>query len=215
MGTSWKRSLFSFFSTIIVSLFLLLYIGPSRDAGPNPHTPVAEPSVHGNAVAHLTERAAISYEAAREKGAKLHCLMAMSQEDANQATPEDKRPLEAPEYLQFYFLEEQEGWLSKTPSEVEPLFKQYLDSAFQGLGITKKLHNEEWLHVQGKKIYEDPFDDEGEFTPGLVRYSGTLNDYPIFWLHEKTRSANSISLIGHRGALWQLFHRRCGRHHWR
>lgn len=158
--SSW-RSLSAYFSVAVVSLLLLLYGGRSRNPGLSPHLPVTERVLYDNVAANLTERATTTYEEARVKGAKLHCLMAMSQEDAQAANK--GASLEAPIYLQTDQLQELEGW--EYGSVHKPFFGNYLDAALSGLGITGEPHYLYWVHNKGVEIFNDPtwlFDDEAE-----------------------------------------------------
>lgn len=117
-----------------------------------------ERSLHDSVFVNLTRRAS-DYDAAVERGRKLHCLMGMSQEEAKQANK--GASLESPEYLQQWpGIEEIEGWSIDVEDDKAPYFQNYLDAAFQGLGIDKNLHNEAWLNDREGEFYEDPLDPD-------------------------------------------------------
>ncbi|KAH7170086.1 hypothetical protein EDB81DRAFT_908529 [Dactylonectria macrodidyma] len=158
--SSW-RSLSAYCFIAATSLLLLLFGGPSGNPGLNSHLPVTQRDLYDNVVANLTERATTTYEEARVKGAKLHCLMAMSQEDSRAANK--GASLEAPIYLQTDQLQEMEGW--RYDPERKPFFQNYLDAALSGLGISGEAHYIYWVHTDSGQIYDDPtflFDDEAE-----------------------------------------------------
>ncbi|KAK7432910.1 hypothetical protein QQZ08_000381 [Neonectria magnoliae] len=154
--SSW-RSLFTFFSISVVSLVLIFYAAPSPP-GLNPHVSITERGFPDNVIANFTKRQNNAYEKAREKGAKLHCLMAMSIEEARLANKGVS--LESPEYLQKYGTEENEGWDTTSTDDDAPYFRNYLDTAFSALGITKKTVDMHWANVGSGEIYDNPDDPD-------------------------------------------------------
>lgn len=176
MGTrrqlSW-RATFTFISFFAVSFLLLSYAGSSHSPRLKRRASATDRDFHDNVVGNLTKRATASYEAAREKGAKLHCLMGMSQADAKAANKGVS--LESPIYLQTDLLPEAEGW-QYYDSKV--YFANYLDEALSALDVPRKFHHDTWKHVKGSEIYDDPtwfVDDDVEpnldTQQGEVRYS--------------------------------------------
>ncbi|KAF7555489.1 hypothetical protein G7Z17_g2179 [Cylindrodendrum hubeiense] len=174
--SSW-RSLFTYSFVVVLSLLLLIYGGPSRNPNLKSHALVTERNFHHNVATNLTKRETVTYDDAREKGAKLHCLMGMSQADAEAAN--QGVSLESPEYLQAYYLGELEGWSSEVDPDA-PYFRDYLDAAFSGLRIAKKLHSELWIHTKGSEIWDDPFDpDEGDPTEIQASEASFGNSFQI------------------------------------
>lgn len=167
MGTepqsSW-RSLLSFFSVALFSLLVLLYVGPSRNSGLDLSVPFTERDLHDDAVTNLTKRASDNYEKAREKGDRLHCLMAMSIEDAAEV-PDGAQ---AAEYFESDGVQENEGWTEGTDSNA-PYYRNYLDAMFSSLDIsTDDTHHFHWVNNEAAEIHDDPLDWDGPSKPGFV-----------------------------------------------
>ncbi|KAI8654687.1 hypothetical protein NCS57_01215600 [Fusarium keratoplasticum] len=167
MGTepqsSW-RSLLSFFSVALFSLLVLLYVGPSRNSGLDLSVPFTERDLHDDAVTNLTKRASDNYEKAREKGARLHCLMAMSIEDAAEV-PDGAQ---AAEYFESDGVQENEGWTEGTDSNA-PYYRNYLDAMFSSLDIsTDDTHHFHWVNNEAAEIHDDPLDWDGPSKPGFM-----------------------------------------------
>lgn len=176
MGTrpqsSW-RSLLSFFSVALFSLLLLLYLGPSRNSGQDLRVPVTERDLHDDAVTNLTKRATATYQAASEKGAKLHCLLAMSKEDVEAA--DGGKYKEPAKWLQKWGIEDSQGWVTEAEEGEEgadknaPYWGDYLDAAFSSLDISKSdAHNVHWIHLSDAEIFPDPEEFEGTAEQGVV-----------------------------------------------
>lgn len=152
----WRLS-FTYLSAAFVCLLLLVYVGPFINPDSNPHIIVAERSLHDDVVVDLTKRQT-AYEKAQEKGNKLHCLMAMSQEEAKEANRGVS--LESPDYLQEWGAEDVEGWTSWMKDEEAPYFKTYLNAALDGLGIEKDFIHEHWINDQQGMLFDNPLDPD-------------------------------------------------------
>ncbi|EEU34245.1 uncharacterized protein NECHADRAFT_50453 [Fusarium vanettenii 77-13-4] len=185
MGTrpqsSW-RSLLSFFSVALFSLLLLLYLGPSRNSGQDLRVPVTERDLHDDAVTNLTKRATATYQAASEKGAKLHCLLAMSKEDVEAA--DGGKYKEPAKWLQKWGIEDSQGWVTEAEEGEEgadknaPYWGDYLDAAFSSLDISKSdAHNVHWIHLSDAEIFPDPEEFEGTAEQGVRSGAYFTNSY--------------------------------------
>ncbi|KAM6516420.1 hypothetical protein FALCPG4_014603 [Fusarium falciforme] len=170
--SSW-RSLLSFFSVALFSLLLLLYGGPSRNSGLELSVPFTERDLHDDAVTNLTKRASDNYERAREKGARLHCLMAMSIEDAAEV-PDGAQ---AEVYFEVDGVQENEGWTEGTDSNA-PYYRNYLDAMFSSLDIsTDDTHHFHWVNNKEVKIFDDPLDWDGPSKLGYPSQAYFTNSY--------------------------------------
>ncbi|KAG5655350.1 hypothetical protein KAF25_006853 [Fusarium avenaceum] len=157
---TWSRLLFPYISAAFASLtFIVIYAGAWKSLDLKLNTSNTDVrSLHDGAFVNLTRRAS-DYDAAVERGRKLHCLMSISQEEAKQANKGVS--LESPEYLQQWpGIEEVEGWSIDVEDDKAPYFQNYLDAAFQGLRIDKELHNEAWANDREGEFYEDPLDPD-------------------------------------------------------
>ncbi|RSM08727.1 hypothetical protein CEP52_004470 [Fusarium oligoseptatum] len=176
MGTrtqsSW-RSLLSFFSVALFSLLLLLYVGPSRNSGLDLGVPITERDLHDDTFTNLTKRATDTYEKAREKGSRLHCLMAMSIDEASEI-PDGKQ---AGEHLQEWGIQDIEGWTEGVDKKA-PYFQSYLDSAFESLGASASdAHNVHWVHNRESLIFEDLKEYSDDPEPGITSGAFFTNSY--------------------------------------
>ncbi|EEU39850.1 uncharacterized protein NECHADRAFT_39412 [Fusarium vanettenii 77-13-4] len=179
MGTrrqlSWRAAfaLIPFFS---LSLLLLSYVGFPHSSHLNPRASATD---HHDAVDNLTKRATDLYEPAREKGAKLHCLMGMSKADAKAAN--GGASLESPIYLQTDLLPETEGWKY---ADSKVYFASYLNEALAALNIPREFHHHTWKHLESTEIYDDPtwfVDDNAEpnfnSQPGQASLASFANSF--------------------------------------
>ncbi|KAG8666652.1 hypothetical protein FPOAC1_011462 [Fusarium poae] len=149
---------FAIFTTLTC---IALYAASWRDSGLNSYSGIIDGrNLHDNASSSFTKRSD-AYDKAVTRGRKLHCLMGLTQEEAKQAN--GGASLESPDYLQLYpGIEENEGWnvYYEDPEGNAPWFKNYLDQAFRGLGIEKKVHNEAWCDEGGGHIFKNPLDPD-------------------------------------------------------
>lgn len=159
-----------FISSFAVSFLLLSYATFFRSSHWTPRASAIDGDLEDNVVARLAKRATETYEDAREKGHKLHCLMGMSQEDAKAANRGVS--LEAPIWAQTDAIGELEGWVNA--EEPKPFFASYLDEALRGLGIKPEFHHSLWEHNNQGQIFDDPTlivtdqDDWGDVQKGNV-----------------------------------------------
>ncbi|KAH8168362.1 hypothetical protein LIA77_11626 [Sarocladium implicatum] len=115
---------------------------------------------------HSIHARALGWETARTKGHRLHCLMGMSRAEAQASN--GGASFEAPQLLQNYGMEELEGW--SIADSHTPLFKNYLEEAFKGIGAPAEVkHSEYWLHIKHYEVFPDP-NNWGEGVPesGLI-----------------------------------------------
>lgn len=158
---SW-RSLFKYSFVAVLSLLLLIYALPSHGPTPNGQVLVTRDDFRANVVGNLTKRQAATYGSAITKGAKLHCLMGMSQGDAQKAN----KDVSLESTLHNYGPEEYEGWTYG--EDKAPFYKNYLDSAFSGLGLSEEPRNQFWANTWEGRIWADAYDGVGEESKGVV-----------------------------------------------
>ena len=176
MGTrrqlSWRAAL-PFISFFAVSFLLLSYATFFHRSHLTPRASAIDGDLEDNVVAHLAKRATATYEDARQKGHKLHCLMGMSEADAK--TANGGVSLEAPIWAQTDAIAEMEGWgYFDEDEQLAPFFSTYLNDALRDIGIKPEFHHSLWMHVRKGEIFKDPTrvvtnqEDWGDFKEGQV-----------------------------------------------
>ncbi|UPL00301.1 hypothetical protein LCI18_011235 [Fusarium solani-melongenae] len=180
---SWRAAL-PFISFFAVSFLLLSYATFFHRSHLTPRASAIDGDLEDNVVAHLAKRATATYEDAREKGHKLHCLMGMSEADAKAANRGVS--LEAPIWAQTDAIGELEGWVNADEDRrPDPFFSTYLNDALRDLGIEPEFHHSLWAHLNRGHIFEDPTrivtdeEDWGDFVMGQPCEASMQNSFII------------------------------------
>ncbi|KAF5723314.1 hypothetical protein FMUND_1948 [Fusarium mundagurra] len=115
------------------------------------------------------------FKKAYKKGQGLICQMGKSQEELEE---ENGKSMESPSYLQKSGIEEIEGW--EIEADPQPSFKDYLNEALAGLGVTDDLQHQSWMHTSGGIISTNNPGDlasgtDGKHTGAFFRNSFAVN----------------------------------------
>jgi hypothetical protein len=161
---SWWRSLVACSSIALLSVILLVYSGRLRSPSLGPHHLVARDFVpsHQAGFSNITKRLdAATYAAAITKGSNLHCLMGMTQAQAQ--TRNQGVSLEAPAYLQdveniFY-----QGWNFNYKNGDVPYYSSFLDAALATLAsgpTPAQVFHRSWVNPDPPFVFSDPSDPD-------------------------------------------------------
>ncbi|KAF5669533.1 hypothetical protein FDENT_11515 [Fusarium denticulatum] len=115
------------------------------------------------------------FKKAYKKGQGLICAMGKSPEKLEE---EKGKSMESPSYLQKSGIEDIEGW--EIEADPQPSFKDDLNEALAGLGVSIDLQHQSWMHTSGGIIStSNPGDlasgTNGEHTGAFFRNSFAVN----------------------------------------